>query len=251
MGKAWMYLIVGLALCFLGAGAPPQAAAQCFSANQLGSVNSTSGKPFQAEVHESIPTLDMRLYPYRERKSLVARDSQGRVRTEVYVGMIELHPDTGQEVDLTHLVVFICDPVRLQQITIDPVKKTARVVQISSVPEQNESAMKVNPTFCNAQMDLRTYPPTQDREDLGHQNIEGVDVRGVAIRSASLDTEIWCSDELETVVLRETRGGSHIAMTNIQRVEPDAALFVVPADHKKLDGFEAGFQTGSVKSKSR
>lgn len=164
----------------------------------------------------------------------MARDSQGRVRTEVYVGVIEFHQDTGQEVDLTHLVVFICDPVRLQQITIDPLKKTARVIQLHSpVPKQNESTMKVNPKFCNAQMNLRTYPATQDREDLGHRNIEGVDVRGVAVRSASLDTEIWCSDELETVVMRETRGGTHIAMTNIQRIEPDPALFVVPPDYKQ------------------
>jgi hypothetical protein len=243
-----MYPMAGLALFFLGAGAPPQAVAQCFAANQLGSVNSTIGKPFQAEVHESIPTLDMRLYPYLERKSLVARDSQGRVRTEVYVGMIEFHPDTGQEVDLTHLVVSICDPVRLQQITIDRRKKTFWVEQLHSpVPQQNELAMKVNPKFCNAQMDLRTYPPTQDRQDLGHRNIEGVDVRGVAVRSPSLDTEIWCSDELETVVMRETRGGSRIAMTNIQTGEPDLALFVVPADYKKLNGFEAGFQAGSGK----
>ena len=238
MGKPWIYLMVGSTLCFLASGAPQEAVAQCFAVNQLGSVNSTTGKPFQAEVHESIPTFDYRLYPrQRERKSIVARDSQGRVRTEMYLGMIEFHRDTGQEVDLTHLVIEICDPVGLQHITIDQQNKTARVINLPPpVPSQKES-MKLNPRFCNAQMDLRTYPPTQDREDLGHQNIEGVDVRGVAVRSESLDTEIWCSDELETVVLRETRGGSHIAMTNIQRVEPDPALFVVPAGYKKLDGF--------------
>jgi hypothetical protein len=201
--------------------------------NVLGTVSSISANPFQAEVHETIPTLDKRLYPSRERESLVARDGQGRVRTEVYVGVIEFHQDTSREVDLTHLVVFICDPVRMQRITIDPLKKTASVVQFHSpAPNQNESTMKVNPKFCTAQMNLLTNYP-QDREDLGHRNIEGVEARGVAIRSAILDTEIWCSDELGTVVVRETSGGSRIAMTNIQRVEPDPALFVVPPNYKQ------------------
>jgi hypothetical protein len=96
------------------------------------SVNSTSGKPFKAEAHEAIPTLDWRMYPIRERKSIVARDSQGRVRTEVYVGVIEFHRDTSQEVDLTHLLIQICDPVGLRGITIDQRKKTARVIQLHS-----------------------------------------------------------------------------------------------------------------------
>ena len=170
MGKPWIYPIAGLAITLFGAGEPRHSpAGQCFAVNQLGSVNSTSGKPFQAEVHESIPTLDPRLSPIRERKSIVARDSQGRVRTEVYVGVIEFHRDTGQEVDLTHLLIEICDPVGRQQITIDPQKKTARVIQLPApVPNQNRSSMRLNPKFCNGQLNMLTDPVT-DREDLGHR----------------------------------------------------------------------------------
>ena len=235
MSKAWMYPIAGFALSFVVAGIPSRAAAQCAAAaNALGAINSTTGKPFQAEVYEAIPTLDRRLYPFREQKSIIARDSQGRVRTEVYVGMIKFNRETGEEIDSTHLSIQICDPVGLQQIMIDQHKKTARVIRLHPVPTQNQPIQSVNFRFCKGQMNVVTNSPATDREDLGHRNIEAVDVHGVAVRTPSDETEIWCSDELETVVSRETRRGSRATMTNIQRVEPDPALFVIPAGYKTV-----------------
>jgi hypothetical protein len=227
-----MYSIAGLALSFLLAGVPSGAAAQCFAVNALGAVNSMSGKPFQAEVHEAIPTLDWRLYPVRERKSIVARDSQGRVRTEVYVGMISFNRDSGEEIDSTYLLIEICDPVGQRQIMIDQQKKTARLIHLQSVPMQNQFIQGVKFRFCKGQMDVVTNSPAPDREDLGHRNIEGVEVHGVAVRAPNLETEIWCSDELGTVVSREMRGVARVTMTNIHRAEPDPALFVIPAGYK-------------------
>jgi hypothetical protein len=56
----------------------------------------------------------------------------------------------------------------------------------------------------------------------------------------SVVTEVWTSPELKTVVYSKRSdpriGVQTFQLTNIVRAEPDASLFIVPADFKVLDG---------------
>jgi hypothetical protein len=62
---------------------------------------------------------------------------------------------------------------------------------------------------------------------------------GVAGTTTS-ETQIWCTEELGAVLLRvmgsaEKKRTMQIAMTNIQRVGPDPALFTIPPDYKVIE----------------
>jgi hypothetical protein len=89
-------------------------------------------------------------------------------------------------------------------------------------------------------------------EDLGSQTMEGILVNGVRMthtipageigneRPISVITEAWTSPELKTIVYSKRTdprmGEQTFQLTNIVRAEPDASLFMVPADFKIVDG---------------
>ncbi len=89
-------------------------------------------------------------------------------------------------------------------------------------------------------------------EDLGSQNMEGVQVNGVRTtrtipagqigndRPISIVTEVWTSPELKTVVYSKRSdprmGEQTFQLKNIVRGEPDASLFTVPADFRITEG---------------
>lgn len=88
-------------------------------------------------------------------------------------------------------------------------------------------------------------------EDLGMRNIEGINARGTRTRMTlpagaigndrpiTSVTETWYSDELKTIVLRESKdarfGDTTTRLTNIRRSEPSKDLFEIPADYKVED----------------
>jgi len=59
-------------------------------------------------------------------------------------------------------------------------------------------------------------------------------------RPISIVTEVWTSPELKTIVSSKRNdprlGEQTFKLTNIQRGEPDASLFVVPSDFKITEG---------------
>lgn len=89
-------------------------------------------------------------------------------------------------------------------------------------------------------------------EDLGTQTMEGVIVTGVRTTHTipageignenpiTIVTEVWTSPDLKTVVYSKRSdpriGEQTFKLTNIVRAEPEAALFMVPADFKIVDG---------------
>jgi hypothetical protein len=89
-------------------------------------------------------------------------------------------------------------------------------------------------------------------EDLGSQTMEGVVVNGVRTthtipagqigneRPITIVTEAWTSPDLKTVVYSKRSdprmGEQTFRLTNIVRVDPDPALFTVPADFKIMEG---------------
>jgi len=95
----------------------------------------------------------------------------------------------------------------------------------------------------------RTGPNANEKkEDLGKQNIEGVEAEGTRTtvtipageigneRPIEIVTETWFSPELHTMVLREHSdprlGDSTYKLTDIKRNEPDASLFQPPPGTK-------------------
>lgn len=89
-------------------------------------------------------------------------------------------------------------------------------------------------------------------EDLGSQTMEGVFVTGVRTtrtipagqigneKPISIVTEVWTSPDLKTVVYSKRSdprmGEQTFRLTGIERSEPDASLFTVPADFKIVEG---------------
>jgi hypothetical protein len=198
----------------------------------------------------------------------VARDSQGRTRQDAPL------PTFGNlsAADAPHLV-FIQDPVAQTTYTLNLSDKTAEkmsaaVQKISaSGPGGDGPKFVMHVQGSMAVGDPPPIPPPgavmmqrfavndQDKaatEDLGTQTMEGVQASGVRTthtiptgeigndRPISVVTEVWTSPDLKTVVYSKRTdprmGEQTFQLTNINRSEPDASLFTVPADFKVVDG---------------
>jgi hypothetical protein len=91
------------------------------------------------------------------------------------------------------------------------------------------------------------------REDLGHQPIEGLDAQGVRTMRPThsllngegtaplFTTETWCSEELGVMLMRVTQAGGSAQTKTEQRLtkialgEPDPALFQIPPDYRIVE----------------
>jgi hypothetical protein len=92
----------------------------------------------------------------------------------------------------------------------------------------------------------------ESTEDLGSQMMEGVPANGVRTtrtipagqigneKPINIVTEVWTSPDLKTIVYSKRSdprvGEQTFRLKNIQRTEPDASLFTVPADFKIVEG---------------
>ena len=238
---------------------PVKTAAQCFGALPLlGQISGMTGNSFQAEVKQTFLTQNTSLVQTIEpRTERVARDSQGRLRTDWTSGKYKVQngPDAGTEQEQHHIT--ICDPVKGLSISLDTLNKTAMVqkVNLTHIQPKGLSVPTSLPSFCSRQSRVPPTLPNVEVEDLGHRTIEGLDVEGVrqkriivlqggasgvttaAPREMINVTESWCSEELGAVILRvigaEKNGSTQtIAMVNIRRGEPDETLFQIPPDYR-------------------
>jgi hypothetical protein len=101
------------------------------------------------------------------------------------------------------------------------------------------------------------------KTDLGAQTVEGVPARGTRITRTIeagqmgnalpivITTETWFSPDLKVLVSSKSSdpriGDTIYKLTNIQRAEPDPALFQVPADYTVHDQPENTFFYRAVK----
>jgi hypothetical protein len=227
--------LAALALGFLVVGTAPRAAAQCVGVTALGRVNSVSGNPFQAEVNTVFPQS---LEP---KATIVARDGQGRVRVDQPMGRFKVTPPSGQETQVDLHSIEICDPVSRQTITLNTLNKTAVVQHWPPLKLQRARPMsEVTRSFCEVELHMGANLPNVEPVDLGHKTFAGVDTHGVLERRTNSERQLWCSDELEAMVLlvMDTDAKKevfHFAMTNIQRGEPAAEMFAIPADYKVVE----------------
>lgn len=210
------------------------------------------GAPYSGEeIQEHQQTLSDGTHVSRiERRRLMYRDSQGRTRIETR--------STARLDEEAAVIVYIQDPVRGVQYTLDTQNKIAHRVALprspgdgaglvpsAAPPPTGRSLSTLLPLVRNT----AAQPVTV--ENLGTQVIAGIVADGqretVTILAGSqgndrdfrVVTETWNSPDLQTVVYRKTsdpRSGDQITrMENLSRSEPDASLFQPPRDYQVID----------------
>jgi hypothetical protein len=185
----------------------------------------------------------------RKRTGQVARDSGGRVRREsLLAGLGPFAPgDDGPQ------LVFIHDPEAKLGYVLHVDEKLARKLPPPPAFDEASPGQAARLHAPGRGMRARIKDAREmKREDLGTQTIEGVAAQGTRTthtipageigneRAIEVVHERWYSPELQAVVLSRhvdpRTGETTYRLTNIQRGEPDAALFRVPDDFKVEEG---------------
>ena len=209
-----------------------------------------TGEPYSAEVVvERIQTLaDGTHITQKAQSTKQYRDSQGRTRIETSpagVQVVEIH-------DSVSGFRYLLDPQNHIAHRFAPPAENSNgmVSYVQSAPANSSVANSVT---------ARGMSPTQaptDRpqtftESLGSQTIEGVYVEGKKTttifpvglmgndRPLVRVMESWHSSDLKLTIVSKNSdprmGESTMLLRNINRSEPDPALFAVPADYQILD----------------
>ncbi|HTB19473.1 MAG TPA: hypothetical protein VK708_15235 [Bryobacteraceae bacterium] len=202
-----------------------------------GSNKVVQGAPYSAQaVTQFTQTLANGDHIQRNTTASIARDSQGRMRTERSFGNIgALSATRGSGKN-----VMIFDPVASKSYVLEPESKVARSMPIPAARLANSS-----PHMPHDLASAKT-------EDLGTQVIQGVSAQGKRVTRAipagkegnekeiDIVTETWYSPDLQVVVMSKTsdpRFGESVYQLNaITRTEPDPALFTVPSDYAIKEG---------------
>ena len=207
--------------------------------------------PFSAEVStEYDHELANGNHIHRETRGRVARDSQGRVRTETEIAS----PFRGGERTDN---IAIQDPVQRVVIHLYPRARVARVYHLTesataAITSSNAAAF-ARPGLLPA--DILTSNATFSRSDVG-PNVESLGwkliqgVRAVGTRTTrntpnaqgetvTAVTEVWISPELQMVLLSISDDGesgrSVMRLTNLRRATPNQELFRVPPEYTVKD----------------
>jgi len=263
-GLPYRISVVGaVAVISLGAAHPLRA--QCGNTAAIGAsvVSMAPANPFQAvRTITHTPPRDPRLpEPLLMKPEAIARDSQGRVRSDSTVGEwhMESGPDAGA--DVKQHIVRICDPVKGEVIQLDNVNHAATTRKLTVLRNPQSSPAAV--VFCRVPQLAENFKGDINIEDLGHRDIEGFDAMGWRVTThahmpnstpdATVERirETWCSEALNAVLLEVLSGGENgpkeeIALTQIQRIEPDPSLFEIPPDYTVSESVQSPHFRGSV-----
>lgn len=223
------------------------------------------GAPYSATITNKVtqPLADGSVLVQTSTGS-TARDSEGRTRQEAPMPMVDdpsVHPPQ---------LVFVRDPIAHVFYLLDLTNKTAQKTPLPPPAPGGGPAIQVRTAFAEAGgvaiddvpeapmvVSTRGLSPNANArsEGLGSQTMEGLLVNGERTthtipageignaKPIQVVSEVWTSPELKTVIyskLSDPRTGEHIfQLTNIVRSEPDASLFVVPADFQIVDHSES------------
>ncbi len=240
-------------------GGPVQFGDANFFYEPLGdAVPPVAGAPYSAQsTTQRVQVLADGNRIEQDSSSTVARDNQGRVRTERIMKAVTL--PTGDPARL----ITIDDPVGGYNYTLDSNSKTAfRFVPgksplFAAARTKMETAVTEGPgkEVRIFRTQTTTGKPPEGNEvkaDLGTQTMEGVLVQGTRMtrtipagsigneQPIVITTETWFSPDLKVLVMSRSDdpriGETTYKLTNIQRGEPSAALFQIPADYTMKDG---------------
>jgi hypothetical protein len=149
--------------------------------------------------------------------------------------------------------VNIIDPILRVSIYLDVERKTASVhhMRVPMPPRNANPARHVQTTENTTTTELQPRSSAVKRENLGTQEIEGFLATGTRrTRTIAIGTmgnekpivnvsETWYSEELRQTLLEEVDdpqfGHRSLKVTNIQRGDPDPALFQIPPDYTVKD----------------
>ena len=207
-----------------------------------------TGVPFSAvAVSESTQTLADGNHIARKTQTNLFRDSQGRFRKEVTLPAIGPLATSGQAKSF----VFINDPVAGTNFILHADTKMAEQMgrPFGGMKGPLKDALK-------GKMESRQQQEMANgslkKEDLGAQTIAGVSAQGTRIthtipagqigndKAITIVSEHWYSNDLQMVVMSKRSdprfGDTTYTLTNIQRQEPTASLFAVPADYTVTQG---------------
>jgi hypothetical protein len=218
-----------------------------------------TGAPYTATaVTESTQVLADGNKIVNKTSSLIARDSQGRTRREDTIG----HIGSAQTGD--HKMIFIIDPTKHMQFISQEGGEATKVIRADSNGNSGPQIIELHSGQYNMKRKIEktitvdgqiTDSSKEDaeqvkHEDLGTQTIAGVSAQGKRDTSTipagqigndrpiEVVSETWYSPELHATVMRkhsDPRVGETIyKLTDIQRVEPDPALFLAPAGVKGM-----------------
>jgi len=214
------------------------------------------GAPFSATANsETTQTLPDGTTIHRTTSSTLYRDSQGRSRREVTLSGFGPLETSAKP----HMMITIGDPVAGAHYMLDPEKKVAHRMAphkggkggaLSADREQAfEQRMQQRMAKEEASGELK-------KESLGTQMVNGVNAEGTRVtrtipagqigndKPIQVVFERWYSPDLQMVVKSvhsDPRSGSTTyTLSNVQRTEPAATLFTVPADYTVKEGGPGG-----------
>jgi TonB family protein len=193
-------------------------------------IPAVSGLPFSAKVVlETVSHLQDGTLITHTTYNLDARDSSGRTRNE----MRNWISSDGAEPRLTRVELY--DPATRTRTDLYPLSKLARQWILGAA---TQTAAPVTPG----------PKPEVTREEIGTDTMEGLPVKGLRVtqtyatgalgndRPLSVVTETWYSPELHINLLTKKSdpryGEQTVRVTELDRQEPDAALFAIGAEYK-------------------
>ena len=233
-------------------------------AAMAGSAATITGAPYSADaITERVQVLADGNRIVQTTTNSVARDSEGRVRRDESLA-IALPGSAGNAPKLE----VIDDPVTGLHWTLDPQTKTASKVifpmKSSALsrpllpPPGPEKIWFYSSGAPGSQVTIQMLAKQKaeagtnvSHVDLGTQTIEGVAAQGTRItrtlptgavgneQPLVITTETWYSPALKVLVMSKAEdprmGTTSYRLTNIQRAEPPASLFEIPADYTVND----------------
>jgi hypothetical protein len=210
------------------------------------------GVPFSAvAVSESSQTLADGNHITRKTQTNLYRDTQGRFRKEVTLPAIGPLAASGQP----HSLVMIHDPVAGASYVLEVNEKVAR-----KMPAPGQARVGGPKGGAHGGIGYREFKGGPEasvkKESLGTQVINGVSAEGTRFtrtiaageigneKAITVVSERWYSADLQMEV-KSTHsdprfGDTTYSLTNVQRQEPAAALFTVPADYTVKEGGPGG-----------
>jgi hypothetical protein len=200
-----------------------------------------TGAPFSASIStQETETLTDGNKIERSSTGSFARDTQGRTRRDMTLPAIGPWAASGKT---PPKMSFINDPVAGTGYVLEANTKTARQMK-----GHNHTANAAKASSMAAKFQKNTTT-----ESLGTQTINGVAAQGTRTtrtipageigneKPIVIVTEKWYSTDLQAAVMIKrtdprTGGESVFQLTNIQKQEPAATLFQVPADYTVKTG---------------